>query len=281
MTEAVYDLSEAPASFNFIEFLVAAKTQGATGILFDGTKGIKLKYSPDQTIERIESILIPSCQFAGLEGRFGPASGDELDCGYHVSAPIICFRGFGYIEKLKTVRFPRKPFSYTVTLRNYDRQPYRNSDIDAWLRFAGDIGAVVIEDYGDKKIDILDRMALYAGADMNFGPGGGPMALCWYSDFPYLTFSKNANPLYHTKHLWPVGTQLPWKNRNQKNIWGQDSYEDIVREWEIFKGELDGKEQKLHESKNLIQRTGERAGVGNETVVRKSRHREAWKSVTG
>lgn len=225
--QAVYDLSRYPANFNFFEFLVAATTLGAKHIVFDDTSGYLPKYSRKDLGERVKSILEPACALAGCTFSYGRGKG--LDPGYHIDVVVKAFHETGGIKRLVSVNPPAK-VDYTVTLRNSKRYPERNSS-DDWRRFADEIGAVVIEDYGDKPIHMHDRMALYCGAKMNFTVANGPMYLCMFSEAPYMAFMKNVNPVYHTEHEFPVGSQLPWAVKNQTCVWSGDSYDEIKSAW--------------------------------------------------
>jgi len=222
---AVYDLSRYPANFNFLEFLVAATTRGATHIAFNEENGVRPKFSLIQTMERLESIVFPSCKFAGC--TYGAGS-EGIDPGYHISAVMKAWKDTGRIRKLT----PPEPIpcKYTVTLRDYDRFPQRNSNREVWLEFAREIGAVVIDDWYRKKITIEKRFALYAGADMNFMVATGPSALCMFSEVPYCIWLKAPNKAYHQEHGFPVGSQLPWANDRQVCLWEEDSRENL-RKW--------------------------------------------------
>ncbi len=225
--EAVYPLRKSPACFNFVDFICAAKTHGATSVVFDTSEGYSKKYSPEITEQRMKTIVEPICELAGMPFRYGVRDYFGIDCGYHSSSPVRAHRWSGRLEKLKTIK-PAGTERYTVTMRDYDRIPKRNSNREAWLKFAEDIGAYVIEDWNVSRIHLHDRMALYAGAEMNFGVVSGPMALCEYSDYPYIMLMKYVDTTYMTNHCRPVGSCLPWANEMQKNIWtDDDSYEGI------------------------------------------------------
>lgn len=226
--QAVYDLSRYPANFNFVEFLVAAATLGANHVVFDDRNGYRAKFKKWETEERVRSILEPACALAGMSFSWNDAEDDAIDPGYHISAVIRAHEAKGRLEKLQSVLPPAKA-RYTVTIRNSLRYRERNSDVEAWSRFARDIGALVIEDYADKKIHLHDRMALYAGSEMNYLVANGPIGLLMFSDYPYTAFMKNVNPAYHKEHNWPVGAQLPWANERQRFIWEADDYANLCR----------------------------------------------------
>ena len=223
---AVYDLSRYPANFNFLESLVAAATLGSKHIIFDDTRGYRAKFSKSETLRRVESILVPACALAGCTHSFGSGSG--RDPGYHISTVLKVYREQGRLEKLRSV-LPAKQEKYTVTLRKSKRYPERNSDEQSWRRFASEVGAIVIDDYDAKPIHLHERMALYAGAEMNYLVANGPIGLLMFSDYPYTAFMKNVNPAYHKEHGWQVGTQLPWANERQRFVWADDGYENIRR----------------------------------------------------
>ena len=221
---SVYDLSKYPCNFNFFEFLVASTTAGCTHVVFDDSKGYKAKFPKEETLRRVESILIPACKLAGVTHEFGAGTG--YDPGYHIGVVLKAYREFGGIKKLRSP-LPPKDIKYTVTLRNSKRYKERNSHRESWLRFAEEIGALVIEDHDDKPIDLLERMAIYSGAEMNYMVANGPVMLCFLSDAPVTAFMKNVNEAYHREHGFPVGSQLPWFTKRQKAVWSGDSYEEL------------------------------------------------------
>lgn len=226
-----YDLSRQPCNFNFLEFLVAFVTRGATEVCLDDSRGFVLKYGRQDSELRLHNIVLPACALAGVPVKFGT---EGVGGDYHISAVLAAYREVGHIKKLQSVR-PPKNVRYTVTLRDYGGlQPARNSNIEAWERFASDIGALVIPDFYTKPIGLHERMALYAGAEMNFHVGNGPAALCYFSDAPFLGFWHHVSKNYHRDHGFPHGSQLPWLNDRQKFVWVDDTYENIKREWEVF-----------------------------------------------
>ncbi len=227
---AVYDLSTSPANFNFFEFLVCAISHGADHVILDDSKGYK-KFKGEILKERMRSILEPGCMlgrctfsYAG-EGHYADRSFD-----YHISSVLGVYKKLGEIKKLVSV-LPPGSEEFTVTIRDYERYPQRNSSQD-WRKFAKEVGAYVIEDYAVKKLNLYDRMAIYAGARMNYFVGNGPAVLCFYSDYPHTTFMKNVDVDYHKRHGWH-GTQLPWFSHFQKCIWEkEDTYTNIMEEFE-------------------------------------------------
>lgn len=216
--DASYDLSRSPASFNFLEFLVAATTLGADHIILDMTHGTK-KFKGDELEERIHSIILPAIKIAGCSHEFAASRG--ISPGHHISAVLGAYKEKGFIKKLASKSKGSERF--TVTLRNYRRHPERNTS-DEWREFAIELGARIIEDYYDVPISMEERFALYAGAEMNYFGQNGPVALCLFSDYPYTAYipTQGVWKEYHQQHGW-YKTQLPWANENQKVIWSEFS----------------------------------------------------------
>ena len=130
-------------------------------------------------------------------------------------------------ERLKTVLPPRQ-VRYTVTLRNYTHRPYRNSDEALWREFAERIGALVIEDFFDQPISLHERVALYAGAEMNFGVTNGPMWLLFLTPYPVTMFDCNATAPLWAQHGIEPGTQLPWALPGQRLVWEHPTIDDLM-----------------------------------------------------
>lgn len=227
---AVCDLANIPANFNFLEFLLCAATHGADHIVLDESGGYK-KFKGDALKERMTSIIEPSCALAGCGFSYsskGKCEGPRF--GYHVSLLLKTYADFGKIVKLSSV-LPAGSEEFTVTLRSYERHPERNSGGD-WRKFAKDIGAMLIEDYSVGKMPLHKRMALYAGARMNYFVVNGPCSLALFSDYPYTVFMKNINVDYHLRHGW-YRTQLPWARGPQKCVWDkEDTYANLMEEFE-------------------------------------------------
>lgn len=165
------------------------------------------------------NVLKPGCAFAGLPCRSG-SDGDDI--GSHM---LQALHGVPF-RRLQTVK-PKGTFRYTVTLRETGHNPHRNSNKQVWLDFAARIGAFVIEDYRVKPMHIHDRMALYAGAEMNFGVTNGPMGMLYLTDYPYTVFDCLTNVKGFAAHDIQIGGQVPWAKPNQRLVWDhQDTLAD-------------------------------------------------------
>ena len=228
MKSVIYHLGGYRANFNFFEFLVAQATYGATHVVIDKTR-MRKDYSMEETLERIASIIEPGCALAGCTYSYSsdpqvyPIMAKRV--GYHISVVIDAWKAKGKIRKLESV-LPPKNERYTVTLRKSSENDRRNSNEAAWREFAEEISAFVIEDYADRKIDLHERMAYYAGAEMNYFVANGPAILCSLSDYPYTIFMKNVQEKYNLRHGVWLG-QLPWANKRQLCVWEDDSIENL------------------------------------------------------
>ncbi len=152
----------------------------------------------------------------------------------------------------------RKPV--TITLREAGYDPLRNSNMDAWLRFANYLKnkgekVVFVRDtaQADVMIDGFDicnhaslgihwRLALYESAKMNFFVSNGPAALCQFSDVPWLMFNRLPGddrsyepntPDFWREHMGiEIGSQFPWSRHDQRIVWATDDYDNLVDAWE-------------------------------------------------
>jgi len=210
---ATYDLETQPTTFDFVNWLVNALTHGATEVSFANFDRIQVKKYPAAVArQRFRNIVLQVCRIAGvpvLDGIGERFSYFWKDC------PQNPWK-FPYLKKYNHT---------TVTLRNYNRNPQRNSNVAAWRKFAAETGALVIEDYGITPIPLVDRWDLYQ-CRMNYFVDNGPAVLCYYSDAPYATFGWEMTP--HLENMgFHKGYQFPWANDNQRLIWADDTYENI------------------------------------------------------
>lgn len=139
----------------------------------------------------------------------------------------------------------------TITIRQTG-QPERNSDLPQWEAFTrylkGNGERVIVVPDTDHAcvvgvdpigsaaaINPLIRHALYAGARMNMGVGGGPLAICWFGGLPFISFKMvvadqyNASPEFFKRWGLPVGEQFPWAKDRQWIQWdGDDTLENLT-----------------------------------------------------
>jgi hypothetical protein len=148
----------------------------------------------------------------------------------------------------------------TITLREYDYMPARNSNLRAWTEFAARLDqstyAVVFVRDTDQCFDppppelagfiLFDpaaiklglRMALYERAYLNLGVNNGPMGLCWlnanarYITFKILTRGAPQTTVDYMRFLgFEIDRSLPFAKPSQKWVWEDDDAEIIAREF--------------------------------------------------
>jgi len=233
--KANYNLSKKIAGFDFFPWLVMQAAHGATEIVFDKTNPNTSKWPLHTVMNRFESILRPGPALLGLPHSFGKDGGQLAP--YHQSDLVKMSRAGVKFPKLKTVLPPGNE-RYTITLRNTQRAAGRNSRADDWKAFAKEIGALIIPDYDDKAIGLHERMALYAGAEMNFFVSNGPGILCSFTEYPCMIFDCHlaAGSLRHDGIDY--GKPYPWMIKNQYTIWEPATLENIRRYFKAWKGGL-------------------------------------------
>jgi len=234
---AFYDLSRQIASFNFFEWLLLAQAAGAKKIIV-GTQNIKDgKWSRDLVKERAKSIILPGPALAGLPcevGTFG-----ENPVPHPPSTALVRFWKAGRrFRRLRSVKEPNPFVQYTVTLRNTQRANGRNSDEGAWRDFAQEIGAMVIEDYDDNPIHLHDRMALYAGAKMNYFVSNGPAVLCSFTEYPCMIFDCHLARGSLRADGIGEGQAYPWMVKDQYSVWEPATLDNIRRYHRAWKDGL-------------------------------------------
>lgn len=254
---ARYDLSRQIAGFDFFHWLLYVQSLGATEIVIDTSRPKFDKWDCWTTGRRIRSIILPGPALAGLPCRIG--TDGETHKGY-LGALLDSARKGNPIRRLRSVLPPAMgptptsilplkggmgsdpsfPFKgkagmgmgerYTVTLRRTARAAGRNSNEMAWRTFAAEIGARVIEDYDVMPLGLHERLALYAGAEMNFGVSNGPVTLGLLSEYPMMAFdfAKSAKAIERQSGM-KFGEQLPWRTKDQFQVWEPDEL-PVIRE---------------------------------------------------
>jgi hypothetical protein len=239
----LWDLSNRPASFDFITCLSSATTLGADHVRFVLKNGWKKKnYSITQAQERFRSIVEPAVGLWGLGYSIGDREGVEVD--HFFTTCMEVYRRKGFIKKIPVKAEPKD--YVTITLRN-SRTPERNSKDDEWLEFASrlDRKAIILRDYEERPLDLVDRMRLYANAHMNFFVINGPVTLCIHSEAPYLCMrtigcenSGSTSPQFMRQIGITPGFQFPWANRRQRLSYLDDTVDNIEAEYMLMEEQL-------------------------------------------
>ena len=236
---ALYDTARYLTSFNFFEWILQANAAGATKVVFDirGIRGDKWPVSIAR--QRFWSICAPGPALIGLpfevfDGRtMSPTNAKDI--ATPGGRPLVNFWNAGNrFRRLATVLEPKQE-RYTVTLRKTQRSPLRDSDERVWRDFAKEIGAFVIEDYDTKPIHLHHRVALYAGAAMNFFVSNGPGVLCSFTEYPCMLFNTVHAAGSFADDGIPYGDGYPWMLKNQKTIWELATAESLRRHFYHWK----------------------------------------------
>jgi len=170
-------------------------------------------------------------------------------------------RGLNYIQEWQEGHGIQKPI-VTITLRQSDFDPARNSNISEWSRFikflqGSDYCPVIIPET-DKAFATEDlfpgvyifrecawnvglRMALYESSYLNFFVSNGPSALCyWNNRCSYVAMNMLAEgSIVDTEKTYmregiKVGDNFTFALPNQRLNWQPDTYENILMEFERF-----------------------------------------------
>lgn len=147
----------------------------------------------------------------------------------------------------------------TITLREAPYWEHRNSNMEAWLKLAGDLKAkgedvVFVRDTakGNEPIEgfhtypqaayRLDlRLALYEQSKINMLVSNGPGALLIWGSRPYLYVHplQDHEVYYAARPDWfqqamgiGWGEQWPWALPGQRMVYGPDNYETLCEAWE-------------------------------------------------
>lgn len=244
---AIYDLCKHPTTFDFASWACYARTCGTEKVHFiiDGPIA-QWKYPADIAWKRFANILIPLCKLAGLEYSVGGRI-DGKTFSYMAGHLNKLYKQLGRIHKLKHTQIPLRSPYVTITLRESFRNRFRNSNVAEWEKFrkwleGKNVDVEVLPECENAPINLEYRMGLYAGAQMNFGVGNGPMALCVFSEAPYLLLNLCPDPgeervQYDQKKLlerqgFPEGSQFAFKNDRQLLVYEPDSFENIVLAYE-------------------------------------------------
>lgn len=229
--KALYQLSKKIAGFDFYPWLVMQAAAGATEIVFDITKPSTSKWPYDTVMKRFASILAPGPALLGLPSSIGSEGNPNLAPYHQADLVRLSYQGVKF-PRLKSV-LPAGKEKYTVTIRRTQRSAGRNSNEAAWLEFAAEIDALVIPDYDDEPLHLHERMALYAGAEMNFFVTNGPVMLCFLSEYPAIGFCVNDSPM--DRFGVPYGERYPFLLPQHHQIYESDTLENIRKNWERLK----------------------------------------------
>lgn len=234
----LYDLSNRPASFDFVTCLATSIALGVKHVRFVYGGWKKKNYTLKQAEERWRSIVEPACALYGIPYTIGERFGVEVN--HMLRAAIETYKQTGRIGKM-TAKCESHGY-VTVTLRN-SRNPERDSKEAEWRKFAArcDRKVIILPDNEAQYLSLGDRMRLYSRAYLNMMVINGPLTLCIHSDAPYVSMrtigcerSGSTAPAFSKANGIVPGFQFPWANANQRLSYLDDTAENIEAEYLAF-----------------------------------------------
>lgn len=230
----LYDLSDRPASFDFVTWLATAKTHGVDHVRFVLGKWKQKNYSNPE--ERFKSIVEPAARLWGVPYSVGKPEGEYFSHFLHKT--VEAYEQHGRVAKIP---YEVKAGNYvTITLRK-SRCHERDSQEGEWLKFAQRCKdtCVIIRDYDERPLILEDRMRLYAHAKQNLMVINGPLTLCLHSEAPYICMrtigcrnSGSTSPQHMAQLGITEGFQFPWSNPRQRLFYTDDTLANIENAYE-------------------------------------------------
>lgn len=171
-------------------------------------------------------------------------------------------QGLRYVDRWLASRLAGRRL-VTITIRDYDFMPARNSNVDAWASFAQRLDTTKylpifvldtertldpipaslsgFEIFREAAWNVGLRMALYETSYVNLGVNNGPSFMCALNSKTRILIFKIVTPgvPQTTEELisklgYKIGGQLPYATRYQRMIWEDDTLNIIEREFFNF-----------------------------------------------
>lgn len=275
---AVYDMQVSPPTYEVFSFLSQAeKYRAANGftnidVVFapgpmHGFRDDGLPPSPDERASMLHRIcvagarLLPTVRNVHVMAKRASLGGEFFPPEWTNERPRFWygprFQKNGHrclaatqAAAAEVYRRFQKPYA-TITLRDAEYWPARNSDLAAWsgaavaLRERGLEVIVVPDTHGRARLhgfeefapaswDVDLRLALYQGAKLNLGVMNGPMVLCMFAieECPYLIFQKPDEQSPGTQEAFMRAQGIVRGDNYTSNgwtMWEQDTPENVLR----------------------------------------------------
>jgi len=272
----IYNVPAGSICFDFLNWIIDAemhrRMEGAPPPLkvhfWFGRNGTDGLYT-ERCKKMFEHVVKPSLELIGaiehtdaLKGRFYPTRHiHQLVTHSREGVEIPRFKAPDKaLKQMRKWLGDVKPI--TITLREAEDWPHRNSSLDAWIRFAKDReaeGETVIfvrdthkadeplEEFRicpDASKNLISRCALYELAKANLFVANGPCELGKFGSNPYLVFTQiepegspyqaNTASFWQREALMDIlkNEQYPWASPQQRVVYKKDTYENICAAWE-------------------------------------------------
>ncbi len=255
-----WSLRDMPYSYDFLCSIVEAEMtrirEGAPAPLkfcFYGQPARPTEY----TTQFFNGVMTPALRMIGAVIDPRALNGRALK-GHNIRAIVEASRAGEKVPRLKGG--PSLQGNYvTITLREAEHWPHRNSNLPEWGKFAKYLKkqgerVIIVRDTAkaaEKFIDYqtdplaatnLDaRLRLYEGAKCNLFTSAGPFGLALFGTRPWLCFQHfDENDLYEpNRPSWwkkhydlELGEQFPWSCPYQRLIPKKDDFETMRDAWD-------------------------------------------------
>lgn len=264
-----YNLANGPLGFDFLVWLIDAEmTRVREGAPAPLKVGFWLGRIPARTGDHdkrhlwLENVFRPCLEFIGAVED--PAALHGRCKEMFLPRDIVAASRRGEkVPLLKTaMTWDGPPDPITITLREANYGTSRNSNIEAWIRFARELQergetVIVVRDTAKAEeqipgllisprasYDLAKRLALYNAAKINLFVSNGPGGLAIFGDRPWLSFHTimdgSGEEICNMPEFWekengvPVGGQYPWSGPSQRIVWKPDTYDNITEAWKTW-----------------------------------------------
>jgi hypothetical protein len=270
-----YNAADGPYNFDFTTWLIdqemirrreGASTPLKVGFWFGRDEGAQTLKNPLHR-KFLDGVMRPSLALVGAIEHQGACDGRakemylprDIITSAKAGESVPRFKAPVHAQEAVADYLRGRPTPVTITLRESDEWPHRNSNLEAWLKFAEDYlspeEVVIVRDtskafarsvsryreFPAASIDLHYRAALYEAARVNLFVSNGPSNLAVFGDRPYLIFIDVQpdgfkyyadTPSFWTQKMGLTpGEQYPWASPQQRIIWGKDTYENIEKAW--------------------------------------------------
>jgi hypothetical protein len=234
---AAFDLERRLPTYDFFPWLTHVKLLGATECTIPHARKLFMRkkwLDSAETYKRLRHYITPGFALARMPWSFSEEGDREIGSHLHSALVADMQRLRCDLPRLETVLPPGRE-RFTVTIRHNEWKPERNSDGELWREFARRIGAYVFEEHDERPVPLHQRVAIYAGAKMNFGVPNGPLSLLWWTRYPVSMFCDPFNTVmlkdWRRQGMVP-GDQVPWFLPNQRLIWETQNMDNLMREFD-------------------------------------------------
>lgn len=184
---------------------------------------------------------------------------EPRDPGEEIGVLRSSTQGLRYVERWLAPRLAGRRL-VTITIRDYNFMPARNSNLEAWAGFAHRLETTQylpvfvldteqtldplptpltgFEIFREASWNLGLRMALYESSYINLGVNNGPSFMCALNNRTRLLIFKLVTPEVPqtteemiSKLGYKIGGQLPYATPYQRLIWENDTLETIEREF--------------------------------------------------